>query len=100
MLVYGQYDLQCERNDASNAPNTALQDLTMERKAEHKVTVFTDGSSTTSEVVKTVSTLKHNHGKCTTKFTFANDKFAGEAKGNLVDDDGWKADITAAGEIK
>ena len=47
-----------------------------------------------------MSTLKHNHGDCTTKLTWANDKMAGEAKGKLVDDDGWKVDITAAGEIK
>jgi len=72
----------------------------MERKAERKVTEGTDGASSTSEIVKTVSTLKQNHGKCTTKMTFANDKMAGEAKGNLVDDDGWKTDITLAGEIK
>ena len=31
---------------------------------------------------------------------FANDKFSLEGKGKLVDDDGWKVDLTGAGEIK
>ena len=47
-----------------------------------------------------MSTLKHNHGDCTTKITWANDKMAGEGKGKLVDDDGWKVDITGALETK
>lgn len=52
------------------------------------------------QVEKTTSTLKHNHGDCTTKMTFANDKMAFEGKGKLVDDDGWKVDLTGAGETK
>ena len=73
----------------------------MEKKVEVAVDGGKDGAAATSkQVEKTVSTLKHNHGDCTTKMTFANDKMAFEGKGKLVDDDGWKVDITGAGETK
>ena len=66
--------------------------------------VWTDGAAGTpgssSQCEKTTSTLKQNHGDCTTKITWANDKMAGEGKGKLVDEDGWKVDLTGAAEIK
>lgn len=68
----------------------------MEKKTER--VEGKDGAATSVE--KTVSTLKHNHGDCTTKMTFANDKMAFEGVGKLVDDDGWKVNTLGAGEIK
>lgn len=79
----------------------SVQDLNLEKKVEMAVDAGKDGAAATSkQVEKTSSTLKHNHGDCTTKMTFANDKMAFEGKGKLVDDDGWKVDITGAGEVK
>lgn len=76
-------------------------DLTLEKKVESCFEEGTEGKpSSTKKIEKTVSTLKHNHGDCTTKMTWANDKMAGEGKGKLVDDDGWKVDITGAAEVK
>jgi hypothetical protein len=71
-------------------------DLNLERKTEQKVA--DDGS--TSEIEKTTSKLKINHGDCTTTYTFANDKMAFEGKGKALDDDGWRVDITGSGEVK
>ena len=68
----------------------------MERKTEQKVA--DDGS--TSEIEKTSSKLKINHGDCTTTYTFANDKMAFEGKGKALDDDGWRVDLTGSGEVK
>jgi len=76
-------------------------DLTLEKKVEAKFNEGIGGNAgSTEQIEKTVSTLKHNHGDCTTKITWANDKMAGEGKGKLVDDDGWKVDITGALETK
>lgn len=76
-------------------------DLNLEKKMECSVKAGKDGATASCEQIeKTVTTLKHNHGKCTTKYTFANDKFAFEAKGNAVNDDGWKVDVTGAAECK
>merc|ERR1712156_1351076 len=46
------------------------------------------------------SKLKINHGDCTTTYTFANDKMAFEGKGTAVNDNDWKVDIYAGGEVK
>lgn len=67
----------------------------MEKKVEQKV----DGD-VVSEVEKTSSKLKINHGDCTTTYTFANDKQAWDAKGKAVDDNGLRVDISGNGEIK
>lgn len=76
-------------------------DLTLEKKIENSFKAGAEGKPSSNEKIeKTVSTLKHNHGDCTTKLTWANDKMAGEGKGKLVDDDGWKVDITGAAEAK
>eukprot|EP00354_Favella_ehrenbergii_P010587 CAMPEP_0170460906 /NCGR_PEP_ID=MMETSP0123-20130129/7047_1 /TAXON_ID=182087 /ORGANISM="Favella ehrenbergii, Strain Fehren 1" /LENGTH=238 /DNA_ID=CAMNT_0010725865 /DNA_START=40 /DNA_END=756 /DNA_ORIENTATION=+ len=70
--------------------------LDMERKVEQTI----GDDFTTGQAEKTVSKLKINHGDCTTTYTFANDKMAFDAKGKAVDDDGWRVDIGAAGEVK
>ena len=57
-----------------------------------------DGSC--SQVEKTASKLKINHGDCTTTWGFANDKMSMDARGKAYDDDGWKAHIGFAGEVK
>ncbi len=67
----------------------------MEKKVEQKVA---DGA--VSQVEKTSSKLKINHGDCTTTYGFANDKMSFNGKGMAVDDDSFKVDITGAGEIK
>lgn len=71
-------------------------DLNMEKKVECKVA--DDGSR--SEVEKTASKLKINHGDCTTTYAFANDKMSVDAKGKAVDDDGWRVDIGGNLELK
>ena len=68
----------------------------MEKKVECKVAE--DGSR--SEVEKTASKLKINHGDCTTTYAFANDKMSIDAKGKAVDDDGWRVDIGGNYEVK
>lgn len=70
-------------------------DLTMEKKVE---CVNTDGACSQAE--KTSSEMKWNHGKCTTTYTFSNEKLAFKAKGKAVDQDGWRVDLTLGGEFK
>ena len=73
----------------------------MEKKVECKVVAAKDATpASCTQVEKTNTKLKHNHGDCTTTMTFANDKMAMEAKAKLVNDDDWKIDLTCAGEIK
>ena len=67
----------------------------MEKKVEQKV-----GDSSVSQVEKTSSKLKINHGDCTSTYTFANDKMAFDAKGKVTDDSDWKVDLSGNGEIK
>jgi len=71
-------------------------DLTMSKQQDQKVS--DDG--VVSEVEKTSSKLKINHGDCTTTYSFANDKMGFDAKGKAVDDDGMKVSIGGAGEVK
>lgn len=67
---------------------------------EKKVECVHVDATTCKQVEKTNSKLKHGHGDCTTTMTFANDKMVFEGKGKAVDEDGWKVDITGAGEVK
>lgn len=67
----------------------------MSKQADQKVT---DGA--VSQVEKTSTKLKINHGDCTTTYSFANDKMGFDAKGKAVNDDGMKVDIGGAGEVK
>ena len=69
----------------------------MERKVEQTSDKKTGevGSAT-----KTSSKLKINHGDCTTTYTFANDKMAFDGRGIAVNDNDWKVDIYAGGEVK
>ena len=57
-----------------------------------------DGTQKITE--KTASKLKINHGDTTTTFGFANDKMSFDAKGKAFDQDGWKSNISGAGEVK
>ena len=57
-----------------------------------------DGTQKITE--KTASKLKINHGDTTTTFGFANDKMSFDAKGKAFDQDGWKFNISGAGEVK
>ena len=69
----------------------------MERKVEQTSDKKTkeEGSAT-----KTSSKLKINHGDCTTTYTFANDKMAFDGRGIAVNDNDWKVDLYAGGEVK
>jgi hypothetical protein len=53
-----------------------------------------------TKVDKTSSSLKINHGDCTTSYGFANDKLSFAGKGRAYSEDGWKIDLTGAAEIK
>jgi len=66
---------------------------------EKKVECVNDDKGTSS-AEKTNTKLKINHGDCSTTYTFANDKLAFEGKGKAVDQDGWRVDLTGAGEYK
>ena len=68
----------------------------MEKKVECKVA--DDGSR--SEVEKTASKLKINHGDCTTTYGFANDKMSFDAKAMPFNEDGLRVDINTNAEIK
>jgi len=70
--------------------------LDMEKKTERAI----GSDDSTSQVEKTSSKLKINHGDCTTTYTFANDKMAFDAKGKAVDDASWRVDIGMAAEAK
>ena len=49
---------------------------------------------------KTVAKAKADHGECSQSVTFANDKQATDVTGTLYDEDGVKARVGLAGEIK
>lgn len=80
----------------NSKPKKSL-DLSMEKKIESEVKADVE-----SKVEKTATKLKQVHGDgcCTTTWGFANDKMNFDGKGKLYDEDGWRVDIAAGGEVK